>query len=186
MINKRAILLVFVFVLASCASPAKPNMHNTMAERLDRIAALLQNQATDKDTANAPIFLRQDDTPNASTDGQAVYITAGLMNSVSDLALALIIAHELGHISLGHYWSQSPLEQLEQEADRYGLFLLARAGLDYQEAVQLPIATQTPHEKVPHTHGQLPPNYGTNRAANFRLVIAEIEALKAKGVSITP
>jgi len=169
------------FALTSCASPAKLDMHSAVGERLDRISALLQAQAIDMDTANAPIFLKQDDTPNASTDGQAVFITAGLMNNVSDLALALIIAHELGHISLNHYWSQDPPEQLEQEADRYGLFLLARAGFDYQEAVQLSAATQTPHK-----HDKSPSNYETNRAANFRLIIAEIEAFKTKDLPLTP
>ncbi|MCF6228944.1 MAG: hypothetical protein L3J82_09875, partial [Planctomycetes bacterium] len=91
MMNKRAVLLMFVIALIGCASPAKLDMQNSRAMRLDRIATSLQAHATDKDTANAPIFIKQDDIANASTDGQAVYITTGLMNSVSDLALALII-----------------------------------------------------------------------------------------------
>ena len=172
-------LVLLGYVNSGCASQAGPHQHKTMTARLDKIAAPLL--AKDIDIANTPIFLKQDDRANASTDGQVVYITTGLMRRVSDLALTLIIAHELGHISLGHYWSESPPNQLEQEADRYGLFLLARAGLDYRSAVLLSTAAQSPHKS-----GMAPFTDEAKRAAYFRTIIAEIETLTVREISLIP
>ncbi len=184
--------MLMALVLIGCVSPAGPGNYKAEAMRLDSISAPLLAQTTNMDAANTPILLKQADRPNASTDGKVVYITTGLMDRISDLALALIIAHELGHISLGHIslghnWSQDPPEQLEQEADRYGLLLLARAGFDYREAVQLASAIQPPHKD-----GQLISKNEAKRAAHFRAIIVEIETLKAtetlkeKGTPLLP
>ncbi len=174
-----AALVLLGYVNSGCANQARPHQHNTMTARLDKIAAPLL--AKDMDIADTPVLLLQDNRANASTDGQAVYITAGLISRINDLALALIIAHELGHIALGHYWSDSPPRQLEQEADRYGLFLLARAGLDYHGAAQMPAAIKPPRQpKSTSSAGEV------KRAEHFRAVIAEIEALKASGAPLFP
>jgi len=177
--------MLAALVFGGCISQSGSHQHKTMTIRLDKIAMPLLAQnislAIDMDVANTLVLLKQDDRANASTDGETVYITTGLMSRVSDLAMTLIIAHELGHISLGHYWSESPPNQLEQEADRYGLFLLARAGLDYRSAVLLSTAAQSPHKS-----GMAPFTDEAKRAAYFRTIIAEIETLKVREISLIP
>ena len=187
----RLIVILMALVVFGCAnvgsvSHAGKGQHKTMTARLDKVAAPLLAQNIYLVNANTVIFLTQDDRANASTDGEAVYITTGLISRIGDLALALVVAHELGHISLGHislghYWSADPPKRLEQEADRYGLFLLARAGLDYQGAAQLPAVAQSPHKS------ELAPSADeAKRAEHFRSIIAEIETLKARGAPLIP
>ncbi len=199
-VASRLTVLFTAMILTSCANQTGLDTHILMMQRLDNITASLisrtpnprtPNQSKDLskdiDIANIPILLKQDRKPNASTDGRAVYITSGLMNRVNDLALALIIAHELGHISLNHYCSQNPTIQLEQEADRYAVFLLARAGLDYEGAVKLSAATQAPHTSngsYSTSEANRKANLEAKRAENFRAVIVEIEALKTSGTPL--
>ena len=50
-----------------------------------------------------PVILTADDAVNAWTDGKSVYMTTGMLRFTdSDDALALIIGHEMAHITLGH------------------------------------------------------------------------------------
>lgn len=51
----------------------------------------------------APVVLDGDSTTNAFTDGENIYLTQGMMGFVeSDDELAMVVAHELGHIVAGH------------------------------------------------------------------------------------
>ncbi len=117
--------------------------------------------------------------PNAWTDGEGIFVTPSLLNKVDDLSLALIIAHELAHIALNHA-DKEPSEKLEREADRFALFMLARADLDYRKA-----ALQDTASKPPDKGGQ---KYldTRNREVYFREVIAEIDKLKKEGKALVP
>ena len=65
---------------------------------------------------------------NGHTDGTDVLITSALMLAVpDDTNLALVIAHEMAHVIAGHV-GQFPTQEMELEADRMALVLMARAG----------------------------------------------------------
>lgn len=53
------------------------------------------------------VTLTEDDTVNASTDGKTIRVTTGLVRFVeTDDELALVVSHEMAHISLGHVQKQ--------------------------------------------------------------------------------
>lgn len=126
------------------------------------------------------LSLSYDKKFNAWTDGVDVFITSALMDEVDDLALALIIAHELGHITLGHIHKKQS-ETLERRADRFAMFMLARAGLDYKKAALQDTASRQPHLSEDPTFTD-----PDNRAEHFLTVIAEIEKLVADGKPLVP
>ena len=83
---------------------------------------------------------------NGHTDGREVLITSALMRSVpDDTNLALVIAHEMSHVIAGHF-NQAPSQNLELEADRMALVLMARAGYDVETAVSFWKSAAHPHE----------------------------------------
>jgi len=83
---------------------------------------------------------------NGHTDGQEVLITSALMRSVpDDTNLALVIAHEMAHIIAGHV-GKMPTQDMELEADRMALVLMARAGYDIDAAVHYWETADHPHE----------------------------------------
>ncbi len=97
---------------------------------------------------------------NAYTDGRRIMVTAGMLDVLSDDELAIILAREVAHGTLRHARTMQmtstmvgvidallpvrpdlspfagsagirPMDpQLDQEADRIALYILARAGLD--------------------------------------------------------
>ncbi len=83
---------------------------------------------------------------NGHTDGQDILITSALMTSVpDDTNLALVIAHEMGHVIAGHT-QRAQSQALELEADRMALVLMARAGYDIDAAVAYWERAAHPHE----------------------------------------
>ncbi len=126
------------------------------------------------------LVLSYDEKYNAWTDGSDIFITSALVREVDDLALALIIAHELGHMSLGHI-HQEQSEKLERQADRFALFMLARAGLDYKKAAAQDNASRQPHLSKDPTFTD-----PDERAEHFRKVVIEIEKLEAAGKPLVP
>jgi len=72
---------------------------------------------------------------NGHSDLDTVFVTSGLLDTIADdVNLALIIAHELGHVIKGHRPEDGgkPVELL---ADRLALVLMVRAGLDIDRAI---------------------------------------------------
>ena len=76
-----------------------------------------------------PVVLDGDSTTNAFTDGENIYLTQGMMGFVeSDDELAMVVAHELGHIVGGHvqkkklnaFWGALGGALLDGLAARYG------------------------------------------------------------------
>ena len=95
---------------------------------------------------DTPVNLVVSDNINGHTDGEEIYISSGLLSSVSDdTNLALIIAHEMAHMIAGHA-NKTPSQALELEADRMALVLMARAGFDIESAVQYWEGTSHPHD----------------------------------------
>jgi len=103
---------------------------------------------------------------NGHTDGTDVLITSALMRSVpDDTNLALVIAHEMAHVIAGHA-AMVPSQDLELEADRMALVLIARAGYDVDAAVAYWDSAVHPHAggtKYESTHPSTQARY-----ENFR------------------
>mgnify|MGYP000321347581 CR=1 FL=1 len=98
-----------------------------------------------------PMTLTYNPNEDAYTDGQSVFISPHLMNTVDDeddVALALVLAHELAHIALNH-GDKPQSEALERQADRLALFTLARANLNYRKAITQFAATRQPNQTHP-------------------------------------
>ncbi len=73
---------------------------------------------------------------NAGADGRYVQINARMIEFVaSDDELAVIMGHELAHNVLRHIALKTPSKQAEYEADRLGVWLMARAGYDVDAVV---------------------------------------------------
>jgi Zn-dependent protease with chaperone function len=75
--------------------------------------------------------------------GPWVYIARGLVDSLSDDAVAFVIAHEMGHHDLRHLSPtvmiaglMGELQRMEYQADRYGMELAKRAGFDPRGALE--------------------------------------------------
>ena len=89
---------------------------------------------------------------NASSDASIVQVQGRLVTWVrSDDELALVVAHEMAHVFLGHHRrleqqdistgafsglgaNGRKLRDLERQADRAGIFMAARAGYDHRGA----------------------------------------------------
>lgn len=86
------------------------------------------------------------DTVNGHTDGREILITSALMRNLpDDTNLALVVAHEMGHLIAGHM-DRHPSQALELEADRMALVLMARAGYDIEGAIAYWEDADHPHE----------------------------------------
>ena len=117
---------------------------------------------------------------NAFANGRDIIVTNSLMRSVDDLALSLIIGHELAHNILGEKPGISIAER-EAEADRWAIFLMARAGLDYNKAVRKFAAVTPPHGSRVLLH-----DVQKARFRAFRKVASEVKALQRSGEPLEP
>lgn len=114
---------------------------------------------------------------NGHTDGESVLITSALMRSVpDDTNLALVVAHEMGHLIAGHF-DLSPSQDLELEADRMALVLMARAGYDVQSAVAYWNRADHPHDGGSAEESSHPTTQA--RYKNFRKELSRIEAAES-------
>lgn len=95
------------------------------------------------------VHLDVSDEMNARADGSSVHVSSALARfAATDDELAVVLAHELAHNVLQHREildreaparrvfgnlavAPTRLERAERDADRVGLFLMARADLDY-------------------------------------------------------
>ena len=79
-----------------------------------------------------PVELVEAPERTAWSDGEAIWITSGMMESAgADDELAAVLGHEMAHAVLGHSNRRSAgeeLERLEEMADYYGVLFAGRAG----------------------------------------------------------
>ena len=155
----RILSLCFLVALAACAPVKTPDqeyqdgllLSQTLIERYgERSSAddqaylgyirerLTKELRRSEDYTNYQIVLLDTDRPLAySPGGGFVLISKGLVQRFGcEAEFAFAIAHELAHEHLGHTRLSAPDEQghyrkdLEREADRYALGLVAAAGYD--------------------------------------------------------
>ncbi|MFN3557870.1 MAG: M48 family metalloprotease [Brevundimonas sp.] len=139
---------------------------------------------------------------NARADGRRLFISTALAQfAASDDELAVILGHELAHNVLGHRrWSETGgsgrtvIDRAcdadlcggdpETQADRVGLYLLARAG--YRPDVAAPFWRRFGESNWRVRYPQLAHASAGTRARRLEAVQAEIEALTAAGRPLLP
>jgi hypothetical protein len=92
---------------------------------------------------------------NASTNGDTLRISEGLVKVASDDELAFALGHELGHMLRGHtYALLRDRYELEMEADQIGLAMAVAAGYRPEAAIDLlhRIREEQGHPFVSSTH----------------------------------
>ena len=147
----------------------------------DTVSALkLADLAAGNDTCGYDVRIRYSQKINAYADGKTIIVTSEMIENTDDLSLALIIAHELAHNILGHK-AEDPASEIEPIADRWALFLLARAGLDYEHATRSAITIAPPHMNRAARYYK-----ARERAAHYKATIAEIKALEKDGKPFNP
>lgn len=120
---------------------------------------------------------------NGHTDGTEIIITSALMRAVADdTNLALIIAHEMGHIIAGHA-SEVPSQLLELEADRMALVLMENAGYDIDSAITYWQDAIHPHRKQQGRSNSHPSIEA--RLLNFTTERARIRQQQATGQTLS-
>lgn len=134
-----------------------------------------------KPICNYPVLVRYTDEVNAFATGENIIVTSAMANSIKeDASLALILAHELAHNILGHV-EEGTSNKLEREADRTGLFLLARAGYDYEKAISRRSAV-----RAVVTGREMLSGDEKKRGAHFKAVAEEIKALQEAEKPLIP
>jgi Putative Zn-dependent protease, contains TPR repeats len=148
---------------------------------------------------------------NARADGRgSIYITRGMLHFArTDPELALVVAHEIAHNAMGHQAAKAQLmrslaatgtrppgasvngmtpavsQGIEMEADRLGLYIVARAGMDIEGAPEflerLAADPQTSAASQAQTHPS-----SSARIAAVRKTIAEIEGKRAASMPLVP
>ena len=139
---------------------------------------------------------------NARADGRRLFISTALAQfTETDDELALVLGHELAHNVLGHRsWTEAGGEgrtvverecdarlcedDAEQQADRVGLFLMARAGYAPQSAAPFWRRYGSANWRV--RYAQLSHASAENRARRLERVQVEIETLRAGGKPLLP
>lgn len=122
---------------------------------------------------------------NARADGRYVQIDSATVDFVAnDDELATIMAHELAHNVLRHVARRTPSKKSEYEADRLGVWLMARAGFDV--AAVVPFWTRFEKRTNPGIFATGSHPSPRKRIAAVTAAVAELEAQRAAGRPLTP
>ncbi|GAA0611273.1 hypothetical protein GCM10009422_02690 [Brevundimonas kwangchunensis] len=149
------------------------------------------------------VQLNPSDELNARADGRRLFISTALASfAQTDDDLALILGHELAHNVLRHRsWSETGGEgrtvvaadcdprlcadgNHERQADRVGLYLMARAG--YDPAIAAPFWRRFAESNWRVRYPSLAHASAGVRATRLEAVQAEIEAKRASGEPLLP
>lgn len=172
------------------------------AVRIQRNAVTIDLTLTPELACASRFEMATGDALNANSNGNVVQVFGRLVLTLTrDDDLALVMAHELAHNVLGHNQAISKqrlptgagaafsrkgriLRDFEREADRYGIFIAARAGYAYAQAPEFwrdLSASAGLGAWIASSH----PTPG-NRQASAQAVVAEIAALKSQGKPLVP
>jgi len=131
-----AIILDLAIVLGGVALYLQTNQ--TREQKDDRIREIYKQVAAATGESNQMRPLKIVDAPvlNAYANTKEIVLFTGLSNSMdSEDEIAMVLAHEIAHITLGHVYIEedlSPLEisVLEGQADKMGALYMMKAGFD--------------------------------------------------------
>ena len=129
-----------------------------------------------------PVKLAGGNEFRVSTTGKRIKITKGTLRFVlNDDELAFVLAHELTHILFGHDGALrgSSRKEAELEADRFGIYIIARAGYSTEVAARLlpRLGEALPSLNEPRAAYHTP----AARTAALRQAIEEIATNEARG-----
>ena len=131
-----------VFAALADSPPRAPLQLTVVHAGLSRMVALLP-----RSSCRALVEIRASNGDNARSDGRVIQIDFGLTRQADDTQLAVVFAHEMGHLVLEHRrrLTQAGVgkgffgelgrngrlnRQVEEEADLMSVHLLANAGYD--------------------------------------------------------
>lgn len=170
--------------------------------RVNRAGTAIDLSLTPRPACASRFELATGDTFNANSNGTVVQVYGRLALTLTrDEDLALVMAHELAHNVLGHNQAirknRIPtgaaaafsrkgriLRDFERMADRYGIFMAARAGYPYAHAPEFwrgLSAAAGLGAWIAASH----PTPG-NREASAAAAVAEVEALARSGAPLIP
>ncbi len=136
-----------------------------------------------------PVQIMNSDKVNAYSDGQNIKVTKGMLWFVDDDAeLAMVLAHELAHNVMGHAGTFRGMfedkKSREADADRVGLYLMARTGFEIESAPKFwrrvaaafprMIASSASHPIMPY------------RIVALKETTREIRAMESSGLPLIP
>jgi beta-barrel assembly-enhancing protease len=122
---------------------------------------------------------------NARADGRYVQIDGAMVDFVAnDDELATIMAHELAHNVLRHQAEKTPSKWAEYEADRLGVWLMARAGYDVDAVVPFWTRFEKRTNAGIFADGTHPSP--KKRIAAVAAAVAELKAQRAAGQPLVP
>ncbi|PHR61190.1 MAG: hypothetical protein COA43_04220 [Robiginitomaculum sp.] len=201
---KTATHIALAMCFSACATQyqiSPPDNYLATKARLDNLAAPILKEWQNKcgetigelkpvsPKCDHEITLNDDNIINAYASGEEIIITKGMMLSVDDLTLSLIIAHELAHNVLEHI-NLDHTETRELDADRWAMYMLKFIGLDYETAglqtasFRIPQNNEYPEESDVKTDVKKQVSKEelvlreTRRANHFIAVIKDIKAEK--------
>ena len=169
---------------------------------VQRGGARVRIEVTPRRACGYDVQLDPSDELNARADGRRLFISTALAGfAQTDDELAVILGHELAHHVLGHRpWNEAGGAArranegawrveggsggAEQQADRVGLYLLARAG--YDPAVAAPFWRRFGASNWRVRFPQIGHASAGSRAAALEVVEREIAAKKRAGGELLP
>lgn len=118
---------------------------------------------------------------NAYATGSEIIVTSGMLRSIiDDQYLTLVLAHELSHNILGHVVSPDG-EGLETKADEAAVKLMARAGLDFEEAIR-----RREDHQIKNAGREGLSEFELRRIAKFKTYSQSIKSKQEKGEALWP
>lgn len=205
---RRGVLTCLAAALSACASPGagyeqpKPAAYETpqaefeiLKRRLIRTAAglmranaglcpntrVITTPAESFEICTNKVAIEDSAIANAVTNGDTILVTTAMIGALSDDELAFLIAHELAHSVNGDYVETAGRPALELDADRTGVFLMARAGYDINAAITALKVLDIPGSPQTDTHPA-----GTQRMTRLHMAILEVERLQSAGAPLRP
>ena len=138
-INETSLIDSPLFTDNDLAGPiAKAAFHSALDKLHSKESAVIDYQRGDNTRraelvvtpkCKLPVTLFFSEDVNGHLIDDEIWITSGLLRTIrDDVRVAYIMGHEMAHALRGHVDTHTP--DIELEADRLGLILLARAGYD--------------------------------------------------------
>lgn len=122
---------------------------------------------------------------NAQADGSYVQINSAMLDfAANDDELAVIVGHELAHNILRHIALKTPSKTAEYQADRLGVWLMARAGYDVDAVVPFWTRLEKRTSAGILADGSHPSL--KKRLAAVAVAVAQLKAQRAAGQPLIP